>query len=84
MKTVCRVLGVARSHIAALTIRSAAWTDRRKARTNDAEADAALVDAVRTKLASSLPIAIGVLGPWSTVAVWRQEWHRLITSASTA
>jgi transposase InsO family protein len=50
VKTVCRVLGVARSHIAALAVRSADWTDGRKARTSDTDADAALVDAVRAEI----------------------------------
>jgi hypothetical protein len=46
VKTVCRVLGVARSHIAVLTVRSADWTDDRTARISKPDADLALVDAV--------------------------------------
>ena len=50
MKTVCRVLGVARSHIAALHVRPAEWTDGRMARVRNPIADLTLVDAVRAEI----------------------------------
>ena len=50
MKTVCRVLGVARSHIADLQARPAEWTDGRTARVSNPNADLTLVNAVRAEI----------------------------------
>jgi hypothetical protein len=50
VKTVCRVLRVARSHIADLTTRLADWTDGRTARISDPAADLKLIDAVRAEI----------------------------------
>ncbi len=50
MKTVCRVLGVARSHIADMQVRSAEWTDGRTARVSNPLADQKLVEAVRAEI----------------------------------
>jgi transposase len=80
----CQILGVARSHIAALAVRSAGWTDGRKARTSNADADVALVDAVRAEIGSCRPMFIGALEPWSIVAAWQRDCRRLTTSGSTA
>jgi transposase InsO family protein len=50
VKTVCRVLGVARSHVSELKARPADWTDGRTARAYDELADLALADAVRAEI----------------------------------
>jgi putative transposase len=48
------VLGVARSHIANLTTRSADWTDGRTARISDPAADLKLVDAAKAEIGDLL------------------------------
>jgi putative transposase len=54
MKAVCLALGVARSHVHALAHRPDDWTDGRTAVSDDPEADAMLIDAVRAEI-TALP-----------------------------
>jgi putative transposase len=52
MKTVCLALGVARSHVHALTHRPDDWIDGRTAACDDPVADNMLIDAVRAEIAA--------------------------------
>ena len=54
MKSVCLVLGVARSNVCTLLARPADWIDRRTLSVEDVADDAILVDAVRAEI-TALP-----------------------------
>lgn len=54
MKTVCRALGVARSHVHSRSTRKTGWIDGRTARVRDSSWDTALVNALRAEI-TTLP-----------------------------
>ena len=82
MKTVCRVLGVARSHVYELHDRSEDWRDGRKGRAP--AGDAQLLAEIRQQISDLPSYGYRRACAWSTASAVHRAAHGSIPSAPTA